>query len=63
MAVGHALAACTLEPEFAEIHSPSLWSQFPELENRRLLVVDMPGFDGSLSVEDILRMIPKWTKE
>ncbi|KAH6880587.1 P-loop containing nucleoside triphosphate hydrolase protein [Coprinopsis sp. MPI-PUGE-AT-0042] len=60
--VGHELKSSTRDVTWYQASVPStLLAQEPELEPRRLILVDTPGFDDTFSDDsDILRRISAW---
>ena len=61
MTVGYEIESCTVDIATAEVDTSQLLRTFPWLQNRRLLLVDTPGFDDTY-VEDseILERIATW---
>ncbi|PPQ78829.1 hypothetical protein CVT25_010622, partial [Psilocybe cyanescens] len=60
--VGHEVESCTAEMQIVDI-GPSVFHDFPWLKNRRLCLVDTPGFDDTYKDDvEILETIAKWLK-
>ncbi|KAH6879631.1 P-loop containing nucleoside triphosphate hydrolase protein [Coprinopsis sp. MPI-PUGE-AT-0042] len=59
--VGHHLQSCTRDVTWYEAAIPKNVPPNPTLQNRRLILVDTPGFDDTFSDDsDILRRISAW---
>jgi len=63
MAVGYEIESCTVNIDTARVDTSTLLPEFPWLKNRRLLLVDTPGFDDTFADDcEILERIAKWLK-
>ena len=57
MPVGHDITSCTSTLQYAIVDNPST----RKLENRRVIIVDTPGFDDTYQEDvEILRRIAVW---
>ena len=60
MAVGHEMESCTSNIVTVEVEV-SKFPHFHCLKNRRLILVDTPGFDDTYTnASDILKQIGEW---
>lgn len=63
MVVGHKMESCTIDIKTAEVDPDSL-RQFTWLKNRRVFLVDTPGFDDTYTDDvETLEKIASWLKE
>lgn len=63
MKVGDDLVSCTVDIAIAEIDTSQFLVAFPFLKNRRLFLVDTPGFDNTfLDDSVVIEKINTWLK-
>lgn len=63
MVVGYEIESCTSDITSAEVDTSKFLRAFPWLKNRRLLLIDTPGFDDTYKDDSkILKSIAKWLK-
>ncbi|PPQ70200.1 hypothetical protein CVT25_011551 [Psilocybe cyanescens] len=61
--VGHNLESCTTEMNAVPVDTSQLGRDFPCLENRRLLLVDTPGFNSAETEDvEVLEKTAMWLK-